>query len=99
VAIRKGRVVFGRHRSCDCILADSTVSRQHFAIERVARKHLIVDLQSGNGTIVNGVRISWVELKNGDKIDAGPFGMIFDSDERNPETPSPDQGRPSFPDP
>jgi predicted metal-dependent hydrolase len=73
---QKPRLTFGRHRSCDWVLAHPTVSRQHFFLERTGGKVLIVDNSSGNGTFVNSNRISWTELKDGDRIQAGPFVLI-----------------------
>jgi predicted metal-dependent hydrolase len=96
IQIDKDRTVFGRHTSCDCVLSHPTVSREHFYIERNAGKLFLVDLGSNNGTFANECRISWIELKDGDKIQAGPFIMIFKSpsDETAEETgvdlPAPD---------
>jgi pSer/pThr/pTyr-binding forkhead associated (FHA) protein len=72
----RARLTFGRHRSCDYILSHPTVSRQHFFLEMTGGKVLIVDNSSGNGTFVNSDRISWAELKAGDKIQAGPFVLV-----------------------
>src|SRR5215213_7716848 len=77
VELNKARVVFGRLTSCEGIIVHPTVSREHFAIEKTGGKFLLVDQESGNGTLVNGERVTWVELKDGDKIQAGPFAMIF----------------------
>ena len=73
---KKARLTFGRHRSCDYVLSHPTVSRQHFFLEMTGGKLLIVDNSSGNGTFVNSDRISWAELKPGDRIQAGPFVLL-----------------------
>ena len=73
VVIDKNKFTFGRQLDCDCVLKHLTVSRVHFYIELNGGKHLLVDEHSGNGTFVNGRQVSWVEMKNGDKIQAGPF--------------------------
>jgi len=78
VPLDKPKVVFGRHSSCDCVLDHGTVSRTHFAIERVGKSFLLVDQESGNGTEVNGMRVTWTGLKNGDRIQAGPFVLVVD---------------------
>ena len=70
--------MFGRHRSCDCVLNHPTVSREHFFIERTADKFFVVDNDSGNGTYVNGERVTWIELKEGDLIKSGPFRLRFE---------------------
>lgn len=77
VALNKARVRFGRHHSCDGVIAHATVSREHFFIEQTGGRFILVDQGSGNGTFVNDERVSWVELKDGDKIQAGPFTLIF----------------------
>jgi hypothetical protein len=84
VPLDDNKIVFGRHLSCHCVLNHPTVSREHFFIERTAGKFLIVDNGSGNGTLVNKERITWVELEDGDEIQAGPFVLkylVSESDE------------------
>jgi hypothetical protein len=73
VAINKSKFTFGRQLDCDCLLKHLTVSRVHFYVELNGGKYFLVDEHSGNGTFVNGKQVSWVEMKNGDKIQAGPF--------------------------
>jgi predicted metal-dependent hydrolase len=72
----KRKLTFGRHRTCDLVLSHPTVSREHFFLEQTGGKLLIVDSSSGNGTFVNSNRISWAELRDGDKIQAGPFVLV-----------------------
>ena len=85
VKIDKSKFTFGRHLSCDCMLTHLTVSRVHFYIELNGGKYLLVDENSGNGTFVNDRQVSWVELKNGDKVQAGPFvfSVELSNDELN----------------
>jgi hypothetical protein len=77
VALNKVKVMFGRHQTCDGAIAHPTVSREHFFIEQTGGKFFLVDQGSGNGTYVNDERVSWVELRDGDRIQAGPFTLIF----------------------
>jgi pSer/pThr/pTyr-binding forkhead associated (FHA) protein len=77
VALDDNKIIFGRHLSCHCVLNHPTVSREHFFIERTAGKFLAVDNESGNGTLVNQERITWVELQDGDEIQAGPFVLKY----------------------
>lgn len=79
IALDKDTVTFGRSLSCDCVLTHPTVSREHFRVERTYGKLFLVDRGSENGTLANGQRVSWVELKHGDRIQAGPFTLIFES--------------------
>jgi hypothetical protein len=73
----ENKIMFGRHLSCHCLLNHPTVSREHFFIELTGDKYFVVDNESGNGTFVNEERVSWVELKDGDQIKAGPFVLRF----------------------
>ena len=78
VALEGDRITFGRSPSCDCVLSHRTVSREHFYIERNNGKLFLVDQGSENGTYANGQRVSWVELKDGDQVKAGPFTFVLE---------------------
>ena len=80
-ALKKNKTLFGRHTSCDYRLPGKTISREHFSIERNNGKYFLVDLGGVNGTRANGERVSWLELKNGDTIQAGPFALVFEEDD------------------
>jgi pSer/pThr/pTyr-binding forkhead associated (FHA) protein len=70
-----GVVVFGRARDCDCVLADSTVSRSHAAIRRDGERWFLRDLASANGTRLNGRRVvDEVEVRPGDRVGFGAVG-------------------------
>ena len=78
VPLDKNKVTFGRSTECDCVLPHPTVSREHFYVEHNNGKLFLVDQGSGNGTFANSERASWVELKDGDKIQAGPFVLTVE---------------------
>lgn len=65
----------GRSQKTDLRLADVKVSREHCSIEEVQSHHVIVDLESANGTMVNGDRVNKTILKDGDFIRVG-FTML-----------------------
>jgi len=52
------KFTIGRAEDCDLILDDEKVSRHHAYIETVAGQTVIHDLDSSNGTFVNGVRVT-----------------------------------------
>ena len=85
VELDKPKVTFGRAKSSDCVLSHPTVSREHFIIELNNGKIFLVDRGSENGTHANGQRVSWVELAEGDRIQAGPFVLIFEDSSEQPE--------------
>jgi len=81
VLLDKKKFTFGRSSDCDCTLHHPTVSREHFCLEHNNGKLFLVDQESGNGTFVNSERASWIELKDRDKIQAGPFVLIVEMTE------------------
>jgi pSer/pThr/pTyr-binding forkhead associated (FHA) protein len=50
---------------------DTALSRRHFTIEGTASTCILRDLGSTNGTKLNGRAVTLVELRSGDRIDAG----------------------------
>ena len=68
-----GRMTVGRDPSCDIHLPDLLVSRSHAEI-RVGRDSAeIIDLRSGNGTFVNGQRVTQAAIYEGDLITIGHY--------------------------
>lgn len=66
--------IIGRSKECDVYCDDPMMSRQHFALELEAETDslFVMNLQSTNGTAVNGVRINErYKLENRDEIEAG----------------------------
>ena len=51
--------------------ADRRISRTHFLLDVRPPQCIITDLDSRNGTYVNGRRINQIELKDGDKVKVG----------------------------
>jgi hypothetical protein len=68
----------GRDTSCDLALADMTVSRRHAQLERTTGGWLLTDLESTNGTRVNGWRVRGkVPVRPGDLVSFGDCGAVF----------------------
>ena len=66
------KVVCGRADFCDIVFNDSKMSRYHFCIQKQKKKYIITDMNSTNGTYLNGIKlIESKELKNRDRIFAG----------------------------
>ncbi len=65
-------LIVGRSDTCDIYIDDTKLSRQHFVIENDNGTFYVTDLQSRNGTMLNGIRInSRQQINSGDKILAG----------------------------
>lgn len=73
----KGTITFGRAESNTVVLRNAKVSRQHAEIQEQGGGYVIIDLNSSNGTFVNGQRIDEHVLSNGDEIQIGDFTLQF----------------------
>jgi pSer/pThr/pTyr-binding forkhead associated (FHA) protein len=71
VLLDRERIVIGRGRKADLALAEATISRAHAAIGFDGETFYIEDLNSTNGTLVNGSRIVRQPLKTQDEIQMG----------------------------
>ena len=67
------RIVLGRDEQCDVVLDDTSVSRQHAAIYERSDGFYVEDLESTNGTRVNGELVRTTILDSGDRIQLGSF--------------------------
>ncbi len=67
----------GRDRSSGLQLHDTEVSRQHAELRRDGDDFTISDLQSSNGTFVNGHRVKQHELASGDQVRLGTTLMLY----------------------
>jgi len=71
-------VTVGRHEASDVFLDDVSVSRHHGIFTKTASGRITVrDLNSLNGTYVNGTRVEETTLHSGDEVQIGKFKLIF----------------------
>jgi pSer/pThr/pTyr-binding forkhead associated (FHA) protein len=76
--LRNNPTTIGRSRESDIVLDDDAVSRAHAIVMRdEAGTYFIRDHNSGNGTFVNGERVTEFELEDGDEIQVGLVVMEF----------------------
>lgn len=73
--------LIGRSQKCLVRLTEPAASRNHCTILKTPEGWLLMDLQSSNGTILNGVRITESPLKTSDVIRIGNAELVFKSDE------------------
>jgi hypothetical protein len=71
-------IQIGRAPGCDIVLDDRNVSRRHAEIRRRGPVVVLVDLDSTNGTIVNGRRVREHPLADGDRITLGNSRLTFE---------------------
>lgn len=71
-------ISLGRHGDNDIVIKDPYVSKQHFQIIKDEGKYYLDDLNSANGTSLNGGKVlDVVKLKNGDIIKIGQIEFLF----------------------
>jgi hypothetical protein len=83
------RITVGRALDNMIRLEDGTVSHHHAMLVQDGADYKIRDLNSTNGTRVNGMRIVEVKLHNGDQIRIGSVEMRFESDVKKASQPLP----------
>ena len=75
--MKRDEALIGRHPDVDVQLMGDAVSRQHAVITEAGGKYTIEDIQSTNGTMVNGRRVGFAELHDGDEIQIGQNTLEF----------------------
>ncbi len=69
--IPRGLITMGRAPSNNVVVRSELVSKAHARIERLGVELILTDLQSANGTFVNGKAITTRTLEDGDEINLG----------------------------
>lgn len=81
IVIDRDEIVIGRDPENVIPVEDVAASSRHCAILREGRKYTLHDLESTNGTRLNGVRISEYRLSPKDIITVGGTELLFDGDD------------------
>lgn len=79
VALTREWTRIGRSLAADVRFDDPTVSRRHALVVRQADGVRVLDDRSLNGVFVNGERVEWRALHDGDEIVVGRYRLIFTS--------------------
>jgi len=75
-------VTIGRNKDNDVVLADPRVSRRHARIETSPRNAMLVDLDSTNGSFVDGKRVSEpIGLRHGNVVTFGNTSLAFEEED------------------
>lgn len=84
IPLEREEVVLGRALEADVRINDAKVSRKHALIRTIVNpktkktEYTLTDLESKNGTMLNGQMITEESLHNGDKIKIGEHILRFD---------------------
>jgi len=72
-------ILIGRLPECTVVLGDPNVSRRHAEIRRRGSEVVVIDLQSTNGTRVNGMPVREKVLADGDEVSVGTTLLRFET--------------------
>lgn len=75
-----GIAVLGRHSANAVSLSDPRASRRHCQLVVTEAGAQLSDLESGNGTLVNGLTIQSITLQSGDRIQLGDTVLAYSAD-------------------
>jgi pSer/pThr/pTyr-binding forkhead associated (FHA) protein len=75
----KDQVAIGRDATCEIVIDNIGASRRHAVIERTAEGYVLSDLQSHNGTFVNGEKIFHHRLNEADEFFIGKYAFQFEA--------------------
>lgn len=76
----QGSFVVGRDTSAGITINDTMASRNHFKVEARTGNYVLVDLNSKNGTLLNGSRVREAKIAAGDRIQVGETVFSFMDD-------------------
>lgn len=75
-SLKNGDTIVGRAKECDLAIDDNAISRQHFKIALHGDKLTLQDMQSRNGTFVNGEKAQCIALRDGNMIQISPNTIL-----------------------
>ncbi|MGC2730033.1 MAG: sigma 54-interacting transcriptional regulator, partial [Candidatus Sulfotelmatobacter sp.] len=93
IPLSEGEITIGREASNGIAISDPSVSRRHCLLSGQDGRFLVRDLDSRNGTLVNGTGVEEQWLKHGDEIAAGDSSFVFLLED---EDVAPAEGRVEF---
>ncbi len=80
VQLTKEKTSLGRRPYNDIVIDNLAVSGEHAVVHMVATEAFLEDLNSTNGTYVNGKTVKKQLLQNGDIVEVGKYQIRFISD-------------------
>lgn len=92
-------VTLGRSKENTVVIVNRKASRKHAKIERVGATYQLTDLDSGNGTRLNGKKIDFEAINVGDTIGIGDATLVVKSMDEGPDRVELDDSEDLLPEP
>jgi pSer/pThr/pTyr-binding forkhead associated (FHA) protein len=80
--LTKMTTVLGREDHCDLVIEEAEISRKHCLLETSEQYVKVKDLESSNGTAINGIAISDGYLRVGDRLSLGSYHLILQKEQK-----------------
>ena len=75
----KEQVAIGRDATCEIVIDNIGASRRHAVVEKTPEGYVLSDLQSHNGTFVNGEKVFHHRLADNDEFFIGKYAFQFEA--------------------
>ncbi|MBN1558269.1 MAG: FHA domain-containing protein [Lentisphaerae bacterium] len=95
IGFQDDAITIGRAPDNVLVLDDPAVSGHHCTVVRDGGKVTLRDLDSTNGTVLNGNPVKEARLKPGDTVGIGDVTLVVKGDDIDIEPPSPDAEAPT----
>ncbi len=84
IPLTKGRTTIGRKPQNDIQIDNLAISGEHAVLAMIGNDAFIEDINSTNGTFVNGQQVKKQLLQNGDSIELGKYSLKYVSEAAQP---------------
>jgi pSer/pThr/pTyr-binding forkhead associated (FHA) protein len=85
ISLTDGETTVGREPTNSIVVIDPSVSRHHCLFRRSSDgRFLLQDMDSRNGTLINGSRIKEHWLQHGEQISIGDSSFLFQTEDQEP---------------
>ena len=75
----KESIAIGRDATCDIVVENIGASRRHATVEKTPEGYVLSDLQSHNGTFVQGEKVFHHRLSDGEEFYIGKYAFGFEA--------------------
>jgi len=93
-ALSNSELTIGRDADNGLCLSEAAVSRKHCAVQSNKGIYKLIDLNSRNGTFVNGIPVREKILQHGNTIRLGSTVLLFLAEEEDVDEPQPNHLQP-----